>query len=1050
MAMVYNYDSGPAWRQNAGLSAETWVEPDTVSYGARYAPSNPAPSPRVSSRARQGYIDPQQLGDDADLAYARQARVYGSTANYLMYGFNRDYGELSSAVRQGDTERARLIRDRMARFRDEHMDSLVEWTGVANGRRGDADRFAATADKILSESYMDDPVLTASGGNGISVRGFLDAQSPEAVKHASENARRKLNLSADAALVFSDPNNPLYDSLDFQRRDYQAARRAFDEARTPEAQAQARSDEQRAVLSIQLAADFAAAHGDDPAGVRDFLSGASAGGFSLVSRGEMDDMYRMFRNDLDSGRVRNSADWFGGMSSALSSIGPVQRRVRLDPKSGKPVVVDEESEFTRPGRLPGLVLQTRRVLEENGYDASDFGRIGASLKNQVQKADVVARMAGLPDIQFAGLGDAAVAATVYEFSGRDSALMNASDRGKALNSSAASLDDAYATGVRLANSMGVELDESTPVNSISTNAPGLLGATAKQVFQAVYRSKLPGKGNSADGLVNEVASILGRGDAGGRDYHGLAEKVVEKLNRNFESGNSMDFGSVLREIGGGLRVGVVQTPNGAVPVSQRVIPPAAQMPVDYATGRPMSATPGDGDLLATSKDARASLRDPSAVPAAERALRDMAVSELPYESALAESGNGHLAAAVKAAAAGIADVHAQVDFRNGDGDTTSLTGPMGALLLDNLSRAGVRFEGADDTAAKNFVQTGDLLRFLDGHDKKDELLRGASAGDQQLIDKARAFSDFLATRIERGDPRACHLFARVAAELMNRSGVNADSPTNRLLGSVGFETQKRATPMAADAGVAAARSYTAAAEHRIPRILSDKDASSAFGDIKARLTRAYGQFDDVLSKAGYVDHSLGEIKVDNDYTKIFRGFDLAWRQNATVPESNPGGYPATVAPDIPPDYDADAAAAANHVLGTMTSGSETLDDLMMEYLGNVAHMFDDAAAAQNYVQLQMPYVKAKLKHDGVQATRDWVARQGTMRRHLRMTGTAPEGNLAVAGEIIPYEQWRYMIDNQYRGDETFYWEEQKRLRKLELTTDQKYLAAMAAQLARDE
>ena len=1038
MAMVYDYDSGPAWRENAGLSAETWVEPDTASYGARYAPQRPAPQARGSSRLQRGYIDPQQVADDsADLAYARQAKVYGSTANYLMYGFNRDYGELSSAVRQGDTERARLIRDRMARFRDEHMDSLVEWTGVANGRQGDADRFAATADAILSESYMDKPVVTAAGGDGISVRGFLDAQSPEAVKHASENARRKLNLSADAALVYSDPNNPLYDSLDSQRRDYQAARRAFDEARTPEAQAQARSDEQRAVLSLQLAADFAAAHGDDPTGVRDFLSGASAGGFSLVSRGEMDDMYRMFRSDLDSGRVRNSADWFGGMSSALSSIGPVQRRVRLDPKSGKPTVVDEESEFTRPERLPGLVLQTRRILEENGYNASDFGAIGASLKDRVQKADIVARMAKVPDIQFLGLGDGAVAATVYEFSGRDPALMNASDRGKALSASATSLDDAYALGVRLANSMGVEIDESTPVNTISTNAPGMLGATAKQVFQAVYRSKLPGRGNSADGLVNEVASILGRGDAGGRDYHGLAERVVERLNRNFESGTSMDFGSVLREIGGGLRVGVVQTPNGAVPASVRIIPPGARLDVDYATGLPMTSDPGSGNLLTTDVERRKGIRNPGLVAIADKALRDMSSSALPYEDALKDSGIKGLANSVRSAAAGIAKIHEDVDIRGEQRPSTEgLVKPVGALMLDNFRKCGVAMDGE----SADFIESGDLLRFLDGHDKAKYPLGGASSGDNALLSSASAFADSLASRLKGGDLAIGSLFARVAIELMNRGGVNVTSPTAELLERAGVKTTELRTSHRLGApGVSVLT----------PRDLSDTEASEEFTRLQNNLQRMFGQMSDVLRDVGYVGHDIGKMKIDNDYTGIFRNFDLNWRKDA--PTVTPTPYAGNIAAqDVPPDYDADAAAAANHVLNTMTSGSEALDELMVDYLGNIAHMFDDPAAAQNYVQLNMAYVRSKIKNEGIQAARDWVARQGTLRRHLTETGTVPGGDYAIGSQIITYDQWRYIVDNEYGGNDTLYYMDQKRRRGLEGVKDKKLLTMLAAQSVSDD
>lgn len=1016
MAMAHSYDEGPAWREAAGLSPITWV--DDTGYGARYSRS--APAARTAELARR-QAAPRMSPED-ELAYSQEAQVLGSTANYLMYEYGKQKNELLAAARRGDAEKARMIVDAMRSWTDENRGSLVRWKNSGADKDSVAGQLSANAFALDSESYLDDMLYPQGSEYNTTVRALLDSRTPEAKAWAAESAKKSLGLGSAAAAVYSDPDNPLYDALAPQRTAYQAATVAIGRARGKKDVDLALEDQRNAEVRLQVAAEFAAGHGgDDPELVRGFLKGAQRSSwFGNASRNRLDDLFQMYSDDVGSGRARDSADWFGQLDESLSAALPTQRRL-VPQADGSTKVVEEQSQATRPDRLPGMLVQARGILDETRFGATDYRTVSAALKKSVQKADVLARMAGVDDPQLIGLGDAPVADAVYGLTG-DESLLQASYRGTPLRNNGRSLDDAYAGAVRLANVMGVNVDELTPVNGASADAPGLLGSTAVGVYRAILRHRLGGD-MSDDALDDRIAGVLSRGDRGREgEYRALAREVREKIARNEEAGLKMDFGQVLREIGGGVRVEAVQTQDGGTALAvKQVVPPGNRAAVDYATGAPMVGSPTeDAGALSTDSGVRRSLNSEN-VYAADRALEVFATQEgaIPYESALEKAGLGSLVAAVKGSALGILKAHRDADFQGGSGSTKGMAKPVGELLFDNMKQMGVGFSG-DDAA---FVKDG-LIQFLDGHDK----WVGTGSGDKGLNLRAVEFTDALADRIGKGDISVAPLFARMASEIMNRSypGVLFGEKTTQILSEVGAVKIPSGPDFYANRQIA-----------RRPRDLSDAEAQKAYEDMKDKLTKRYGPGSlDILAKAGYKDHDIGKIKEDNDYAKVFRIFDLNWRRKAPVakPVTTVATGPAVAqvtqtgtGSTVEPPLNASAANAANRLLSTMSSADDELSSMMSELLGRVAPQFHDPKAAQYYVMGLKPLLQDKLRREGSASARAYVERQGTMRRHVVVTGQLADGTLSYGQVFISPEDEQAIIARSFGNDASAYHVDQANL-----------------------
>lgn len=1019
MAMAHSYDEGPAWREAAGLSPITWV--DDTGYGARYSRS--APAARTAELARR-QAAPRMSPED-ELAYSQEAQVLGSTANYLMYEYGKQKNELFAAARRGDAEKARMIVDAMRSWTDENRGSLVRWKNSGADKDSVAGQLSANAFALDSESYLDDMLYPQGSEYNTTVRALLDSRTPEAKAWAAESAKKSLGLGSAAAAVYSDPDNPLYDALAPQRTAYQAATAAIGRARGKKDVDLALEDQRNAEVRLQVAAEFAAGHGeDDPELVRGFLKGAQRSSwFGNASRNRLDDLFQMYSDDVGSGRARDSADWFGQLDESLSAALPTQRRL-VPQADGSTKVVEEQSQATRPDRLPGMLVQARGILDETRFGATDYRTVSAALKKSVQKADVLARMAGVDDPQLIGLGDAPVADAVYGLTGDDS-LLQASYRGTPLRSNGRSLDDAYAGAVRLANVMGVNMDELTPVNGASADAPGLLGSTAVGVYRAILRHRLGGD-TSDDVLDDRIAGVLSRGDRGHEgEYRALAKEVREKIARNEEAGLKMDFGQVLREIGGGVRVETVQTQDGGTALAvKQVVPPGNRAATDPATGKPMKEVPDYREgLLTTDMSVRKSA-NPVDIYAADRALETVAnnTSEaIPYEKALQEDGLGDLVGVVSDVASGLLAIHRAQDFGTAQGKTLDdmfgkVSGRVGGLLFDNMRRRGVSFEGKD----ADFVKS-ELIPFLDGFDK----WVGFGSGSFEMNSRANAFADSLARRVSAGESDLSSLFARIAVELVNRR-VQPGADTERLLTTIGV--QSLMSEPAPTQG-----SFADMPQRRVGYIwnVDDNQAETCYKEIKDRLGRLVGQGSrDVLSDAGYKDHDIGKLKRDNDYSRIFRIFDLDWRKNTpAVAEgrADAAGQAGAAARGLEDTIRPGAANAANRLLSTMSSADDELSSMMSELLGRVAPQFHDPKAAQYYVMGLKPLLQDKLRREGSASARAYVERQGTMRRHVAVTGQLADGTLSYGQVFISPEDEQAIIARSFGNDASAYHVDQANL-----------------------
>lgn len=1020
MAMAHSYREGPAWREDYGLSPVTWVD-SSESYGARY---EPAPAARTAELSRRQSAP--HMSHDSDLAYSQQAEVLGSTANYLMYEYDKKRNELYAAARRGDAERARMLVDEMRSWTDENRSSLVRWKDAGAPEGSVAAKLSAKAFELDGESYLDAALYPKESDYNTTVRELLDSRTPEAKQWALESAKKRLGLGSAAAAVYSDPDNPLYDALAPQRLAYQSATNAINQARGKKDVAQSLEDQRRAEAGLQVAAEFAGGHGDDdPERVRDFLKGAQRSSwFGNASRNRLDDLFQMYLDDYGSGRVRDSAGWFGQLDESLSEMLPTQRRL-VPQQDGSLKVVEETSQMTRPDRLPGMLVQARGILDETRFGATDYRTVSSALKQSVQKADVLARMAGVDDPQLIGLGDAAVADAVYGLTG-DESLLQASYRGVPLKSNGRTLDDAYAGAVRLANVMGVNMGELTPVNGASADAPGLLGATAVDVYRAVLRHRLDGSA-SEDALVDKVEEVLARGSRDQGGYHELAREVVSRIKRNEETGLKMDFGQLLREIGGSLEIGTARTQDGReVPVMQQVVPLGNRAAVDYATGKPMGGTPDARrtGALSTDSSVRASL-SPVDAYAADRALEAFAKREpgaVPYEEALKKDGLSGLADVASAVAGGFLAIHRAQDFGTAAGPALDsmyegVSRQVGSLLLDNMRQAGVGF---DKDADKQFVKS-DLVPFLDGFDK----WTGIGSGDFETNTKAASFADSLADRISRGEGNLIPLFARVAVELANRR-MSPGVRSERLLTTIGMSSIMASPALSDPSG------YGKSSPVYVWNI-DDSRAELCYKDIQKRLARLVGapldSANDVLANAGYKDHDIGKLKRNNDYSVIFRVFDLNWRKNApvvNVGQTTSQDSGSVSAPQAFPE--SPAVATANRLLSSLTSADEELDSYMSELLGQAAPMFHEPKAAQYYVASLKPLLQDKLRREGSAATRAWVAQQGRLRRHVAVTGRLADGTPQYGQTFISPEDEQSIIERDFKNSRVAY------------DADQRYLA----------
>lgn len=690
-----------------------------------------------------------------------------------------------------------------------------------------------------------------------------------------------------------------------------------------------------------------------------------------------------------------------------------------------------------------MFVKAREILEGSGRDV-DLSALSASLRQNVQKADVIARMAGVHDPQLLGLGDAAVASTVYSYSGGDSGLLNASYRGQALANTGRTLDDVYANAVKLANVMGVNLDEATPVNGASSDSPGLLGSTQLDVYRAVLRHSLRGGSGDEDGLRNELADIFSRGSPadGAYDYQGLADAVYDKITRNMQAGLKMDLEQVLREIGGGLQVGTVRTQDGRVaPVMQRVVPPGNRAAVDYATGRPMVSDPDAGEIgaLTTDPKVRKSL-SPADVYAADKALESVARREtgaIPYAKVLEDAGRRDLIDSVSSVANGILAVHRAHDYgtargRELDHMYEGVASSVGNLLFDNMQQLGVKFKEDSDAA---FVKS-DLVPFLDGFDKWFNF----TPGESDLSERAIRFADSLADQVLAGENDKAPLFARVAVELVNRGFVPGPK-TQHLLTTIGL--RNRLTHHISLSGQASFNDWT----------VDDSHAGEVYKDAKVRLSRMFGAPSfDILESAGYKDGDIGKLRRSNDYAKIFRVFDLNWRKKApVVSEAVPDAQAVQTAQTTPnggqASPDARVASTANHVLSTQMSVDDELAFLMGRLASNVSTELADPKAVQDFAALMMPLVRERLRREGSAAALDLVDRQGKLRRHI---SKATSGSNPFQDGLITKEQQDELIENVYGGDRNAYNKAQKQFLAEKQKFDYSYLSKLGVGVANGE
>ena len=152
-----------------------------VDYGARYSRPD-YQSPRTAMPGAPDMSEVQrrkQTASDNDMAIRRHmAGPSDEVARYLADGYGKDREDLNRAVQLGDQDQAKEIIGRIQSFRDAHKERLLAWASQKDWGGELLSRFAGTAETILDNGFLKDPISIGYDGAGrpvqsISVQQFL-------------------------------------------------------------------------------------------------------------------------------------------------------------------------------------------------------------------------------------------------------------------------------------------------------------------------------------------------------------------------------------------------------------------------------------------------------------------------------------------------------------------------------------------------------------------------------------------------------------------------------------------------------------------------------------------------------------------------------------------------------------------------------------------------------------------------------------------------------------------------------------------------------------
>lgn len=915
-------------------------------------------------------------------------------ANYLEKGYRSDMTELQMAARLGDIAQAQAVAKRMGQFVEDNRDGIVRWSqyGGLGGEIGKGLQDAAV--QLGTGAYLDTKIAYGTDRDGRPEGEYTIAQlvagegMPEALKKRAANlTASRYGVDTRTAQILTDADEPMHGTFSRFLNDI-AAGETMQKSMTDPQQGADRVT--RAVSGMQLIGRHYTQHeGEwaDPQVANLFYQEVYAGFGGKLSSSQLEDLYQDYRSKANQDGFDMSR-YFQGWRDAASSIAPTEVMTVSDGHGGSRSV-EVQSRFADPMRLFDSALDVSKRLREAGLDAGSQ-LVNSTLRTQARQADEIERTLG---VSFAdlGYGDALAASTAYALSG-DSETLRAGVPGK---SDAMVVQDAQTV-----------LGQATHVLNIGgtsdlADSGAVLPGVAEGIRSATGRVYLRARQTASDknfdvmlqdpafavrlteGVADSVRKTLGADSD-------LSQAVAAKYVENLQNGRNRSVTSILEELGGYVK------PVTDAQGQERLVSTSPVSYVNLATGqssRDISAT-GPG-LLSTDPQV---LRDTPATSGQRMAARQALAQWADGSAAVYGGMPTALRGDVQALAQHIRSAQEVQRRTNSRVETTAGAGAAGAVMSHNLARQGIRF---DDSS---FIQSGDLLKFLEGHDKAT----GITSGDEGLATRAIAFMESMAVQLNDDNATAQD---KAAAAAMIAELLPVVSNRRRL---------DRMYDVRSDSGLDNVVSVRAGAEH-LDQLLLDTGLKAELDLVKSdytggmvprrvfsfariddgqigpwrsliqqRLQEQYGldQPLDVLSAAGYRRTPAGEKDTHGDYGGILARFEQLYRSEP-VHEATPTGGEDHPAPELP-TREQTVARSAQRVLGRTLSTDGQLNQLKAGLRRAIAPQFDTPEETQAFMARMEPLIDLKWQHGGYTAAKQFVDDQGSRLLVYRRVPT-PQG-----------------------------------------------------------
>lgn len=966
----------------------------------RYQPSYTYGGVRYETEAAPQTKSPVLAKMEQEEQAARQEREYKRQAGdssaflpgYLNLGLVEDISKMKALAANGDMQGAMGIRDKISGYADEYRTALVAWSqnGGLGGEFGR--KMASQAEAVLYGTYLDDTTLSVGKGGQVTLRDFFSNSSPEAKTAAADAMSRKYGVSADAAMVLSDQDNPFYSVFNGMRVDYATGleMQANKNTRLSGDDKVSQAESAMQLYSEHLADNMDKWGDTDQKAVGNFYSQAYQYFGSDLSTAQVDTLMRQYQRDMEDPSF-NSRRWFQSRRSAIDSNVPKDVRPEPVVENGK-VVGFRQTEYPDPTADRYQVLDT-------ALQVSDFlqsSSVGTS-------TDTIEQAAGVKISQQHAL-ERDLGIRLADYGGANAAAMSA----------AHSLYEGYASedgGHLYLDQLQSFVDSARQTlgyDGRRSRDPGArMGMMTDDIVSSVSKAYLQLRPSLVDGayadstgrLAPELATALQQAVVSSLQKSAsrymvpmndeFAQAFAARFIENLSGGRPQSMQTMLLDLAGRLKF---DPQTGAAELQ-----PSGSY-VDPRTGATVTGNvdPNVDPGLMGTDPAKVKTASPQEFHAAMQALSDIETGKAPHLSGRPEAD------AVRTMARQLRQSHERVISGGATGGSTESMQPAaGKVFYSNLKAAGAEL----GSTTRGFLESGELFRFVEGRDKTTGWTDGDPALRGRAMDTVNELASVLISAEASTESKvvAGELFARLSVELLNRGGWGDkgaryfNETSRNLLTRLGVPEAERFWQNAPSVGGPGRWTRKPHGD------MSDGDAQRAYQQLRKALSQTLGYNiaegnGAVARSGGYVFPELGaKAPVNYNYGRIFSTWDARTRpepplastpsQALTTPEVVGSTEMAAI-----PDPAALIRQGADHMLRSTLSRDSAVDLLTARFKDFVKTSSSTPEETAAYVERMVPEIERIYDHEGFEAADRMVMGQLARERvYLRVPQLGADG-----------------------------------------------------------